>query len=134
MNKSNIPSCEDDDGPPRDERAIHHQRAVLITHPNTLQRYQEYHNRGLDLGNAVLAVDNSKQKKRLKQAIKRKATKSNTEKKKAEEKERRSKMTKEELQLEKEENKMKANERKRKREERDKEDDEIVELAIKRKL
>lgn len=70
LEAAGIPKHEDDTGIPRDCRHLNHQRATLLNHSETIQRYQAYYNKGLDLGNVVTNCEQPQEKKELKQAAK----------------------------------------------------------------
>ena len=48
MDAADIPRDPDHTGQDRDQGQLNHQRATLINHDETLQRYQAYINQGLD--------------------------------------------------------------------------------------
>jgi len=70
LDKSNIPTNEENPGVLRDEKQLSNQRGVLLSHPQTRNRYLDYMNQGLPLGDAVVKVASGKEKKELKAAIK----------------------------------------------------------------
>ena len=74
LDKSNIPVFEDNGKVLRDQKQLSNQRAVLISHPQSRNRYTEYMNQGLPIGDVVLKASSGKEKKELKNAIKIVAT------------------------------------------------------------
>ena len=116
LDKSHIPhTSEDHTGAPRDEKALHNQRAALITHPNTIARYREYHNHGLPLANAITACSSANERKALKAAAKRQARKRKAAEKKEAELKRKQSMSPEEISMEKEAKRAVSAARKKKR-------------------
>lgn len=69
--ESGIPTLDDPDDEPRDERALQNERAVLLSHPKTVERRLQQVNSSLPLGNALMAPELSKQeRKELQDAVK----------------------------------------------------------------
>lgn len=111
LDKSQIPVAEDERGIPRNERPIQNQRSVLLSHPSSLQRYADYMNRGLPLGDAVLNTISGTERKELSGAIKLVANdekKRKAQEKRKEESARKASLTKEEMAAEKAEKKAKT--------------------------
>lgn len=88
--ESGIPTLDDPDDKPRDERALQNERAVLLSHPKTVERRLQQVNSSLPLGNALMAPELSKQeRKELQDAAKAvDRRKRSDEKKEADHKER----------------------------------------------
>ena len=100
--------------------ALVHQRAVLLTHQETIQRYLVALNRGLDIGTALIDGQTSKVGQReLQNAVKRVARLDNAQKKKEDEKQRKTLLTAEQLDQEKRENAQQAAARKQRKIEED---------------
>jgi hypothetical protein len=55
---------------PRDKRVLNHQRAVLLSHPDTIDRYTEYVNRGLPLGDTIIQLPQGQERKEMAAAAK----------------------------------------------------------------
>lgn len=55
---------------PRDKRVLNHQRAVLLSHPETIDRYTEYVNKGLPIGETIVQVKDRSERKELMEAAK----------------------------------------------------------------
>ena len=71
LDKSNIPTVyEESNTIPRNNRPLANQRAVLITHSETVARQQAYFNSSLDLGSAILALPTAEERKLAKTAAK----------------------------------------------------------------
>lgn len=118
MDTSQIPCNDQDRNLPRDQSALQHQRAVCLTHRDTVERREIRVNSGLPLGNLITDSGLPKvEKKKQQKAVQMAANARKREQKKLDEKERIAAVTPEEIALEKEEKKQKAADRKRKREE-----------------
>ncbi len=102
MTQAAIPVFDADRDTPRDDSALHHERAVLLTHDATRERRQNRLNSGLQLGDLIsggkLAKADSKQ---LKQDAKRIQALNRQDEKKKQEKDRWNAMTPAEQQAEK---------------------------------
>lgn len=120
MNKSKIPATDADRATPRDEGSLIHQRAVLLTHQETIQRHLAFLNRGLDIGTVLVDGQTSKEEKReLQTAVDRVARLDKAKKKKEDEIQRKALLTPEELDQEKREKAQQAAARKQKKMEQD---------------
>ncbi len=91
----------------RDEKPLQNQRAVLLTNPKTLQRYQNKVNCGLPLNNIITSNTDKMARKKLKRAAQIVAAHVKRVDKKENEKKRKESMSVEDLQREKDENKVK---------------------------
>jgi hypothetical protein len=102
LDKSAVPSSDINRSVPRDQGPLNHQRAVLLTHVNTVTRREDYVNSGLPLGNAITDASLPKpDKNQLKKDAKLISSLQKREAKQKEEKERKEKMTEEEKAAEK---------------------------------
>jgi len=69
--ESGIPTLDDPDDKPRDVRALQNERAVLISHPKTVEQRLQQVNSTLPLGNALMSNELSKEeRKALQEAAK----------------------------------------------------------------
>ncbi len=59
-NDAVIPALDNPEGMPWDEKAIHNQRATLVTNPAVVARRQNKLNSNLELGNALTSGDLTK--------------------------------------------------------------------------
>lgn len=102
MDLSEIPDNDPDRNVPRDQGALHHQRATCLTHRETVDRREARANAGLPLGNLITdSSDTNEEKKKKQRAIQLVARRRQKEERAAKEKERIAKMTPAELLLEK---------------------------------
>jgi len=93
---SGIPTNDDPDSKPRDERGLHNQRAMLLTHPKTVERRQLKLSNGVDLDDIMTAGDMSKEElKELEAATKLIANDEKGKNKKRKDQERRETQTEE---------------------------------------
>lgn len=97
LDASDIPQSPTKKSVPRDERAIYNQRAVIVTHFSTVDRYQTHVNAGLNLGTTITACRDPVEKKNLKNAAKLVAASQKKEDKKKKEADRLANLSKEEI-------------------------------------
>jgi len=93
LDRSNISTIPDANSVPRDQRPLQNQRAVLISHPETLSRFVSYENHGLEIGNSILQTASGRERKDYRKARNIVAKHDNKEKKKRETKEKRDQLT-----------------------------------------
>lgn len=106
---SGIPTNDDPTGKPRDERGLHNQRAMLLTHPKTVERRQLKLSNGLDLDNIMTAQDLSKKDlKDLEAATRLIANDEKGKSKKRTEKDRRESLTEQEKEAERDQKRQKT--------------------------
>lgn len=117
LDATNIPEFIADKGTPRDQRVLNHQRAVVLSHPDTINRYTEYVNKGLPIGDKIIEVPSGSERKQLTDAAKL-IEKDNKKKAAAEKRKqealRKSNLSKEEKALEMAEKRRKQDEKKAK--------------------
>jgi len=131
---SRIPTNDDQTGMLRDEKGLHNQRAMLLTHPATVERRQLKLSNGIDLGDIMTAQDLSKDEaKVLADATKLIARENKNQSKKTQEKERHEGLTEEETAQERESNKQKRKENSKRKAEDLQQAHSIVENAKKGK-
>jgi len=68
LDRSNISTIPDANSVPRDQRPLQNQRAVLISHPETLSRFVSYENHGLEIGNSILQTASGRERKDYRKA------------------------------------------------------------------
>ena len=107
MDLSGIPTIIDESSSvPRHERQLINQRAVLITHKDTILRQQEAINSGMPLGNAIVTLQTPQERREAKTAAKNVAANEKKIAKALAEANRKASMTKEQLDAEKLEKKI----------------------------
>ncbi len=114
---SGIPTNDDQTGMLRDQKGMHNQRAMLLTHPATVERRQLKLSNGVDLGDIMTAQDLSKDEaKVLADATKLVARENNKQSRKRREQERREGQTEEQRKAESQNQKQKTENNRRQRE------------------
>ena len=93
LDNSKIATIPNDKAIPRDQRPLQNQRAVLVSHKETLERFVTYENRGLEIGQAILQTASGKERKEYRVARNIVAKHQNREKKKKENQEKNSQLT-----------------------------------------
>ena len=99
MDISNIPQTVEMNSP-RDSRPFHQQRAVLLTHESTRERYISRIINGLSIGSLIANTSDQHAKKRLQDAAKFVGSMDKAKERNRKAKEKRNRMTVEEKELE----------------------------------
>jgi DNA polymerase III delta prime subunit len=117
LKQSGVDTLDDENSVPRDARPLQNQRAVLISHPETRSRYIAYKNRGLPIGNLLVAHNTDLDQKTMRKAVKVVASVQNRQRKQQEEAVRKASLTAEQKRQEAAEKKAKTASKKREKEE-----------------